>query len=838
MPLSPLEPITSLAGLTTDEVNVSRSRNGANALPEPEHRWQLLVDIVTEPMFGLLAGACTLYGFLGEWQEGIVLGIAMLLVAGLSVFESIRSDKALQALRQLTQPTVQAMRDGQLTDLPTAELVVGDVVLLTEGQTVPADGRLLQANDCTVDESMLTGESVPVTKIEDGTRLYSGTVLTSGRIFLWITAVGEQTELGQLGRSLQTIVAEKTPLQQQIHHFVNRMAFVGLGAFLLVCLINFARSGDWVTSLLFGLTMAMTILPEEIPVAFSSFMALGAARMARFGVLTKQPQTVESLGSASVICVDKTGTITQEGMILTHIYANGETTLIAADNESSLPTGAHEVLSYARWASESEPFDPMEKAILTAYMAHSAPTDAGQRPMVHEYPLSGSPPMMTHVYDLTTGNAQIAGKGAVERIVQICRLASSEAKTILETARLLSAKGYRVLGVAGSHWSEATYPASQDDFPWTFKGLIAFENPPKPNAGWVIDQFKQAGITVKLITGDAPETALAIARQVGLDEGIAWLTGEQVMALSDRELRKKVDRINVFARMLPQAKLRVVEALKANKQVVAMTGDGVNDGPALKAAHIGVAMGQRGTELARRAASLILTNDDLGSMVDAIALGRRIDQNLKNAIAYIVAIHIPIILIVTLPLIANWQYINLLNPIHVIILELIMGPTCSIAFEQEPAGAGLMQQPPRPLNATFFSSRELTLSLIQGLAITLTTLGIYYVTMQLGYSANLVRTLTFTNLVMSNIWLTFIRRSNQEPLLRSIQRPNPVLWAVVGVTVVMLAAAQGIPGIRDLMQFTPLTVAQWGQCCLLSLAGTLWVEGYNAWQRRPKGLGR
>lgn len=827
-----LESMASLAGLTTDEVGRSRSRHGANSLPDPENRWQLLVDIVTEPMFGLLAGACTLYVILGEWHEGIVLGVAMLIVAGLSVFESIRSDKALQALRRLTQPTVQVMRDGQLTELPTAELVVNDVVLLTEGQTVPADGRLLQANDCSVDEAMLTGESVPVAKIEEGALLYSGTVLTSGRVFIWITAVGEQTEIGRLGHSLQTIVAEKTPLQQQIHHFVNRMAFVGLGAFLLVCIINFARSGDWVTSLLFGLTMAMTILPEEIPVAFSSFMALGAARMARFGVLTKQPQTVESLGSASVICVDKTGTITQEGMVLTHIYADGETTLMSPDQGTPLPTAAWEVLSYARWASESEPFDPMEKAILVAYKAHCSPADPLQRPMVHEYPLAGTPPMMTHVYDPATGPVQVAGKGAMERIVQICRFPHTEAKTILEKARLLSTRGYRVLGVAGSNWTEAGYPANQDDFPWVFKGLIAFENPPKPNADKVIEQFKQAGITVKLITGDAPETALAIARQVGLDEGTKWLTGKQVMALSDHELRKLVNQTHVFARMLPQAKLRVIEALKANRQVVAMTGDGVNDGPALKAAHIGVAMGQRGTELARQAASLILANDDLSSMVDAIALGRRIYQNLKNAIAYIVAIHIPIILTVTLPLIANWPYINLFSPIHVIILELIMGPTCSIAFEQEPAEVGLMQRPPRPLNTTFFTSLELRLSSIQGLAIALVTLGTYYLTMRLGYSANLVRSLTFTTLVMSNIWLTLVRRSNQEPFFRALRRPNPVLWGVIGLTILMLVVALLIPGLRHLMQFAPLTLAQWLQCSLLALAGTLWIEGYNAWLRR------
>ncbi|CAN5142712.1 HAD-IC family P-type ATPase [soil metagenome] len=822
----------SLTGLTPPEVNESRERYGTNVLPAQSTNWRLFIDIVTEPMFVLLAGACTIYGFLGQWHEGIVLGIAMLLVAGLSVFESLRSDRALQALRQLTQPTVQVMRHTQLISLPTEQLVVGDIVLLTEGQTIPADGVLLQANDCSVDEAMLTGESVPVPKTEAGTSCFGGTVLTSGHIYIRINAVGVNTEMGKLGRSLQTIASEKTPLQHQIHQFVNRMAFIGLGAFLLVWAVNFARSGDWVTSLLFGLTMAMTILPEEIPVAFSSFMALGAARMAKFGVLTRQPQTVESLGSASVICVDKTGTITQEGMTLSQLYIGSEQRTVPLSNASSAATW--DVLAYARWASEPDPFDSMEKAILAAYQLYRSPDDPYRRPMVHEYPLAGAPPMMTHVYDPKTGPIQVAGKGAVERIIRVCRLAKPEADAILLQASRLAAEGYRVLGVAGSEWASATYPTEQDDFTWTFKGLVAFENPPKSNARWVIDQFKQAGIAVKLITGDSPETALSIARQVGLTDDNEVLTGVQVMILSDVALRQKVGPIRVYARMLPEAKLRVIEALKANGQVVAMTGDGVNDGPALKAAHIGVAMGQRGTELAKQAASLILSTDNLASMVEAVALGRRIYQNLKKAIAYIVSIHIPIILVVTLPLLANWLFANLLNPVHVILLELIMGPTCSIAFEQEPAEKGLMHQPPRPLNTTFLTTSELGMSIVQGLLIALATLTIYYLGMQQGQSIETVRTLTFSTLVLSNIGLTLVSRSNRESFFQTLPKPNPVLWSVLGITVCILAASLFIPVIRSFMQFSPLSGVQLGQCMLAGFAGTFWVEGYKWWKRKTE----
>ncbi|QIP15125.1 cation-translocating P-type ATPase [Spirosoma aureum] len=827
---SVLIPSASLVGLTIPEVDESRERYGTNILPGQSTNWRLFIDIITEPMFGLLAGACTIYGFLGQWHEGIVLGIAMLLVAGLSVYESLRSDQALQALRQLTQPTVQVIRNTQLIQVPTEQLVVGDIVLLTEGQTIPADGVLLQANDCSVDESMLTGESVPVAKTEAGMPCFGGTVLTSGRIFIRINAVGVNTEIGKLGHSLQTINSEKTPLQQQIHQFVNRMALIGLGAFLLVWFVNFARSGDWVTSLLFGLTMAMTILPEEIPVAFSSFMALGAARMAKLGVLTKQPQTVESLGSASVICIDKTGTITQEGMVLSRLYIGSEQRVVTLPAAISAP--AWDVLAYARWASEAEPFDSMEKAILAAYRQHCSPDDPYQRPMVHEYPLSGTPPMMTHIYDSKTGIIQIAGKGAVERIVRVCQLTKPEAEVILQQASQLATEGYRVLGVAGSQWGATPYPTEQDDFTWSFKGLLAFENPPKPNASWVIDQFKQAGIAVKLITGDSPETALSIARQVGLTDDNQVLTGEQVMTLSDEMLWKQVSPIRVFARMLPEAKLRVIQALKANGQVVAMTGDGVNDGPALKAAHIGVAMGRRGTELAKQAASLILSTDDLASMVEAIALGRRIYQNLKIAVAYIVSIHIPIILIVTLPLLINWQYANLLSPIHVILLELIMGPTCSIAFEQEPTEQGLMHQRPRPLNATFFTAKELGMSIIQGLVIALITLVVYYLGMHKGQSLETVRTMTFSSLIMSNIGLTLVSRSNRVSFFQTLRKPNPVLWNVLGITVFILAASLFVPAIRSFMQFSSLSGVQLGQCILAGFIGTFWVEGYKWWKRK------
>ena len=826
---SPTRPFT---GLSATEVTTSRLQFGRNQLTASESQtgWRLLVDVVTEPMFILLAVACLLYVVLGQWQEGVVLGVAMALVGGISVYQTIRSDRALQALRQLTQPTVSVLRGGTLTSLAVAEVVMGDVLWLTEGQTLPADGLLVQANDCSVDEAILTGEAMPVVKtVPDTDRFFAGTVLTSGSAYLRVTAIGDGTELGKLGRSVLAISTEKTPLQRQISQFVRLMAFVGFGAFVLVWGINFYHSGNWETALLLGLTIAMSVLPEEIPVAFSSFMALGAARMVRFGVLTKQPQTVESIGSVTVICTDKTGTITQEGMKLAKLYDAATHTLV--DVADTLSASAMDVLACARWASEPSPFDAMEKALVAAFNQKNSAATAQLRPLIHEYPLAGTPPMMTHVYSLDTNTAQVAGKGAVERIVRVCHLSKMDATAVLKQATDLAGQGYRVLGVAGCEWKKKTYPAQQDDFSWAFKGLVALENPPKANAKKVIHQFGRAGISVKLITGDSPETAQAIARQVALPNADALLTGEQVMALSDEALQQQAGAVTVFARMFPDAKLRVIRALKAAGEVVAMTGDGVNDGPALKAAHIGVAMGKRGTELAKQAASLILVNDDLGGMVDAITQGRLIYENLKRAIGYIVAIHIPIILTVTIPLLFGWRYINLLEPIHVIFLELVMGPTCSIAFENEPAERNLMHQPPRPLSDTFFTAGELGIRVVQGLVVALATLGIYYGTMHAGYSPEQVRTMAFITLILSNIGLTLTSRSNRDSVVATLRRPNPLLWLMLGLTTLMLPIFLLVPSVQQLAQFSPLPWRELGWCVGTSVVGVGWIEGYKGWLR-------
>ena len=782
------------------------------------------MEVVKEPMFLLLLAACAVYIGLGQTEEAVTLGVALLLVAGISVYQSVRSDRALGALRDLTQPKAQVWRSGVLVSLPTKDIVVGDAVLIEEGDRLPADGTLHEPGDFTADESMLTGESVAVSK-QEGEQAFAGTTAQAGHAWMTVTAVGVQTELGRIGSSIGGIQTEKTPLQRQINSFVMRMAWIGVGAFALVWGVNYARSGNWVTALLFGLTLAMSVLPEEIPVAFSSFMALGAARLGRLGVLTKQPQTVESLGSATVICADKTGTLTQEGMSVKQIYDGRNKLLVSLPGPVS--DTAMDVLASARWASETEPFDAMERAIVTAFVAADPVRAEQAAPMAHEYPLAGTPPMMTHVRQIE-GHLVVAGKGAVEHVLEVCHLDVEATETIRRVAHQLAAQGYRVLGVAQAEHRAVRFPAEQDDFTWSFLGLVGLENPPKPNAGTVIRSFLAAGIQVKMITGDSPETAQAIARQIGLPGADGVVTGQQVMELDEITLSPLARHTAVFARMFPEAKLRVVQALKASGEVVAMTGDGVNDGPALKAAHIGVAMGRRGSEVARQAASLVLVHDDLGAMVDAVAQGRRIYQNLQKAVAYIVSIHIPIILTVTLPLLLGWRLDNLLSPIHIIVLELVMGPTCSIAFENEPAEAGQMQRPPRKPGDSFLAGPALGRSVLQGLGITSAVLGVYWAAMQGGEAAPLVRTLVFTTLVLSNVFLVLVNRSFTLPVFRTLRSPNRVLWLLLSLTLAMLLTTLFFGPARQLFGFAPVPLVWLGWCILASLVGVGWVEGYKA----------
>jgi Ca2+-transporting ATPase len=610
------------------------------------------------------------------------------------------------------QPNCKVFRNRTLVQIPIEEIVLGDLIQIEEGHFIPADAIIIQSNDFSINEAVITGESLAIFKTEnsENNHVYQGTIVATGLAICKVTAIGNQTNLGKIGDSLETIIEEKTPLQIQIGKFVKMMSLIGLVIFGIVWAIQIYRTNLIVDSLLKALTMAMSLIPEEIPVAFTSFMALGAWRLMKLGIITKHAKTVETLGSATVICTDKTGTITENKMSLAQLYLFQSDIIVSVDTK--LNAEAKEMLSYAMWSSEPVPFDAMEIAIHEAYTKLETKDERPNYKLVYEYPLGGKPPMMTHIYEGPNGEKIIATKGAPEAVIEVCALSKSQKDTILKAMQKMAHKGYRVLGVGVAEFEGANYPKIQQELQFIFKGLIAFQDPPKANIQAVFETFYKAGIQVKIITGDNAATTTTIARQIGFKNSEKVLNGSELMEMDAKTLNQKVMETSIFTRMFPEAKLKIIQALKDNNQIVAMTGDGVNDGPALKSAHIGIAMGKKGTEIAKQAANLILIDDDFSKMVEAIAMGRRIYLNLKKAIQYIISIHIPIILIVFIPLAFGWLYPNIFSPVHIIFLELIMGPTCSIIYENEPMEEDLMLQKPRPLSSTFFNLKEITQSII------------------------------------------------------------------------------------------------------------------------------
>ena len=833
-----MDAINNNPGLTAGQVTASRLKYGGNTLEMQEDRvfWQVLKEVVLEPMFILLLAACIIYFVVGQYQEGMIMLVSIFIVAGISLFQEYRSRNAVRALNKLSAAKAIVKRDGIVIHVPTEEIVVNDLLLLEEGEVVAADGLIVAANDFSLNESIVTGESFAVTKTADNiSTVYKGTLVTSGSAVVKITAVGLQTMFGKIGLSLKEITVVKTPLQNQIRSFVRNMVWVGAVAFLIVVGFNYYQSGNVIQSFLQGLTMAMSILPEEVPVAFGTFQALGAFRLLSSHIIVKQPQYVETLGSATVICTDKTGTLTQNKMSIGYVYDAATKTSVHVKDNNVLPAL---LIEYAMWSSETNPFDPMEKAIHNLYEKSSTTDKRLLFKQVHEYPVGGKPPMMTHIFKSENGETVIAAKGAPEAIYQQSNL-SAAALTEYENQSLAYAKqGYRVLGVGKASWKEAHWPFSQQEFVFEFLGLIAFQDPPKENIVQTIKTFRDAGISVKMITGDYAETALAIAGQIQLDHNHEVLTGKEVLELSQEQLQQKVKGVNIYARMFPEAKLKVIEALKDTGEVVAMTGDGVNDGPALKAAHIGIAMGERGSEVAKGAASLILTDDDLSHMTDAVALGRKIYDNLKKAIQYIVSIHIPIILIVTLPLLLAWKYANLFSPVHVIFLELIMGPTCSIIYENEPMEAGTMLRPPRKMGATFLSFKQLSISIVQGLVITAGCLATGFYFMQHASDEATTRTVVFTTLLFSNIFLTLVNRSFRYSLFKTITYKNNLVPLIIGLTLLFIAAQLYIPFVRDLFRLHTLPFQSILLCIAVGFANTCWLEIWKYFQRRklPKNI--
>ncbi len=825
-----------LKGLTEEEVEASKDRYGYNRMEVigKNSVLNMLIDILKEPMLILLFAVSIIYVVVGDYGEALFMFLAIIAVSAISFYQDNRSKNALEELEKLNEPLTKVIRGSKVFSIPTHEIAVGDLCITEEGSIINADGRIVHSNDFSVNEAPLTGESLSVFKNSDAenNKVFSGTIAVSGLAVFEVERIGKQTQIGKIGESILTIKDESSPLQIQIRKFVKWMAIVGGVIFLMVWAFSFIQTGSLVDSLLTGLTMAMSVLPEEIPVAFTTFMALGAWALMREGIIIKRSSIVETLGSTTVICADKTGTITKNSMQLKQLYdhRSGKT---FGENEFGNPELA-ELVDYAMWSSEPVPFDPMEKTLHKVYEQTRKNDVRKDYRMFHEYPLEGRPPMMTHVLETSKRERIIAAKGAPEAILAVSRLSEAEKKKVRDTLREFGQQGYRVLGVARSGFEGNELPESQQDFDFEFLGLVVFYDPPKEGIQEVFHHIYEAGIKVKVVTGDNADTTSSIASQAGIVNTAKVLNGDDVAGYSEEELIPVSDRTVLFTRMFPEAKLRVVNALKKSGEVVAMLGDGVNDGPALKAAHIGVAMGSKGTEIAKAAASLVITNDDLGKLVIGIAAGRRIYANIKKAIQYIISIHIPIMLTVSLPLFLGWIFPQIFTPVHVIFLELVMGPTCSIVYENEPMEKNTMQQPPRAMTDTFLNLRELAISIIQGLVITAGVLFVYQWTVQQGGSEEKTRAMVFTTLIFANIFLSLVNRSFVNSVFESLRNKNRLFPAIIGLTLVLLFVILYAAPFASFFHVTGLNLRELGVALLVSVVSVLWFEVYKLYRRMRK----
>ncbi|MES2576175.1 MAG: cation-translocating P-type ATPase [Bacteroidota bacterium] len=828
------EPQQQIKGLSNDEVLQSRAKHGTNSIAHQDKNnfFTSLIEMVKEPMFLLLLTATSIYFITGDFGNGIFMAIAIVMVSTISLYQESKSRNAIEALKKLSQPKSKVIRNSEIIEIPSEEIVLGDFIQTEEGTFIPADGTIIKSNDFSINESILTGESLAVFKNEtsENNQVYLGTIVTSGLAICEVTAIGNQTQLGKIGKSLETIIEEKTPLQIQIGNFVKKMSFVGLAIFGIVWIINYYNSKDVLDSLLKALTLAMSIIPEEIPVAFTTFMALGAWRLMNMGIIVKQTKTVETLGSATVICTDKTGTITENKMSLAQWYTFSSNEI--SNPKKLLSNDELELLTLSMWASEPIPFDAMEIALHEAYSKLEIPDERAQFKLTHEYPLCGKPPMMTHIFENQNGTRIIAAKGAPEALIACSNLSEKETQQVLAAMTTMALKGFRVLGVGVAEFSGTNYPETQQEFSFDFKGLVAFYDPPKENIKAVFETFYKAGIQVKIVTGDNAATTATIAKQIGFRNVEKTLNGDELMAMDDATLKEKVMETAIFTRMFPEAKLKIIKALKDNNQIVAMTGDGVNDGPALKSAHIGIAMGKKGTEIAKQAANLILIEDDFSKMIDAIAMGRKIYNNLKKAIQYIISIHIPIIMIVFIPLALGWIYPNIFSPVHVIFLEIIMGPTCSIIYENEPMERNLMLLEPRPFTTTFFKLKEITISIIQGFVITLGLLFVYQYCVADNCSESATRTVVFLTLIASNIFLTLTNRSFYYSIFTTLRYKNNLVLMIIGATILITVLLLFVPLFAHFFEFERVSGFQICLSILVGFVSVLWIEIYKGFKRQ------
>ncbi len=842
---------TSLNGLTSAKAHARLAKDGPNELPSDRQRnaLVLLLEVMREPMFLLLTGAGVIYLLLGAVQEALMLLFFVVVVVGISLYEERKTERVLRALRDLSSPRALVLRDGEKRRIAGRELVREDIILLSEGDRVPADAVLLASNCLQADESLLTGEAAPVRKIAwDGTpfsllpggddlpQLYSGTLIVQGQGIARVSATGANSEIGQIGKSLQVLKIEASPLQRETRRIVKVVGLIGVLLCVAVVLLYGLTRGAWLQAFLAGIALAMSILPEEFPFVLTVFMALGAWRIARQQVLTRRVPALETLGAATTLCADKTGTITENRMTVTQLVTPESRFAVDYGNDQALPEAFHELVEFSVLASAADPFDPMEKAFKRLAEHYLADTEHlhSDWTLVQQYPLSRDLLAMSHGWKATQRDEYVvAAKGAPEAIADLCHLPPQACDAIAAQVNQLATQGLRMLAMAKASYQGAAWPPIQHDIPFTFLGMIALADPVRAEVPQAIQLAQRAGIRVAMITGDYPATALAVARAAGIDHESALLSGADMAALSDAELQARIASTRIFARIAPEQKLRLVQAYQANGEVVAMTGDGVNDAPALKAAHIGIAMGGRGTDVAREAAALVLLDDNFATIVSAIRLGRRIYDNLHKAMTYIIAAHVPIAGMALIPLLFGLPLA--FSPAHIVFLELIINSACAIVFEAEPEERGIMDRPPRRPDAPLFDLRTLLVALAQGAGVLLTVAAVYAIALHRGQGEEESRALAFTTLVIGNLCLILVNRSWSRSLFTALRSPNRALWWVVGGALTLLVLVLYLPSLRDLFRFAPLHASDLALCFAAGLFSILWFELFKLITHRRRG---
>ena len=831
-----------LQGLSESEALEKIQHDGPNELPasKPKNILAIALGVAREPMFLLLVACGTLYLVLGDVHEGLMLLGFVFVIMGIELYQEKKTEKALDALKDLASPRALVLRDGRERRIAGRDVVKEDIIILQEGDRVPADATVLRSANLLADESLLTGEPVPVRKTEwDGLAesahpggddlpyVYSGSLIVQGNGLARVTATGMNTEIGKIGKALESVTEEETKLKREMGRLIQRLAVIGLALCLLVIVVFTFSRGDLLKGILAGITLAMAMLPEEFPVVLTVFLALGAWRMSKRNVLTRRPATIETLGSATVLCSDKTGTLTQNKMTVAWL-SNGSDFFPLA-GARSFPEEFHEIIEYGMLSSQTNPFDPMEKAILqmSELYLHDTEHIHTDWEMLKEYPLSKDLLAMSRVFrQVGTEEKTIAAKGAPEAIFDLCHLDAEKQKELAAAVEYLAAKGLRVLGVGKARIDASDLPEIQHDFDFAFVGLIGLADPVRENVPEAVQECYRAGIRVIMITGDYPVTAMNIAGEIGLRNHDACITGQELQVMSEVELCERIKKVNVFARVVPEQKLKIVNALKKNNEIVAMTGDGVNDAPALKAAHIGIAMGEKGTDVAREASSLVLLDDNFASIVGAIRMGRRIFDNLQKALGYIFAIHVPIAGLSLIPIFFA-KLPLILWPVHIVFMELIIDPACSIIFEAEKAEGNVMSRPPASIDQPFFGGGKILVSCLQGVSVLVIALSLYGAGLYLGYSEKEVRAFSFIALISSNIAVILSNRSWEKNILQILATPNATVKWVVGGAILFLTLVLKVPFLTNVFRFKQVDALEIAVC---SLAGVLSITGFEMYK--------